>query len=382
MKFGADLDALITRFTTNAESPLAIAVSGGSDSLGLLVLLSDWAKQSRRTLHVLTVDHRLRPEAADEAAYVYRISKNLGHMHSTLIWDAPKKAQNAARIARYRLLSDAARDIGAECIFLGHTLNDVVETALIRRSRGLRGSTIAGPTLASPPPVWPEGKDLTLLRPLTQSTRDEIQGELSSRGVKWVEDPSNTERANERVRVRQFLDRHPRLAKIALRTVSKLQRDRVASDQVIARSLEAVQVRPDGMIEADDSVINDTLLTLLARCAGGGDRDARAKAICGMRKRLIKPGLRQTIGGAWFQKTATGFLIGRDPAMASTKSFLDIFDGRYQRTETKSIPAPDGRSFLVRGTSPPDQNWREIISERLAHLALCYQTPLLKPVQR
>lgn len=355
-------------------------MSGGSDSLALLSLTDEWASRRQRNLVVFTVDHQLRPEARAEAASVAALAKQLGHRHETLVWTAPKPSQSAARQARYRLICDRLHEIDADTLLLGHTLDDVVETALIRRRRGVRSASIAGPTLAAPAPAWPQGRGVSLLRPLIGTARADLRKHLQHRAWAWSEDPSNESRSYERVRVRQFLKRHPGLRAISTRVVRGLQCQRVRDDQALGQALEHVSVGPDGLIDTGDAELSARLLTLLARCANGGDTDPRAHAVRALIADLSTQGDRQTLGGAWFQKTATGFLIGRDPGNATEREGHDVFDGRFVKASGTKLPDPADQGFLVRHAAPPGRNWREIISERLAHMALCLQTEPLHPV--
>ena len=380
MKLGADFDALIARFSPNTDHPLAIAVSGGSDSLALLSLTDAWATDHQRALIVFTVDHQLRPEAKSEADAVARLASELGHKHQTLVWDDPKATQSAARKARYRLMCAAMHDHGAACPLLGHTLDDVVETALIRRRRGVRDASIAGPALASPAPVWPEGRGVSLVRPLIRVSREALQAHLQQRNWSWADDPSNHSTAFERVKIRQFLDRHPRLKSQSTRFVRALQDQRHLDDIALARALERVRVHPDGLIEIDDPDASLRTLSLLCRCASGTASEPRGSAMRELFSRLDAPGTRQTLGGAWIQKTANGFLIGRDPGISPKASSDSVFDGRFLRSKGAGLPEPCNQGFLVRHGSPPSSDWREIVSERIKHIARCYQTPHLEPV--
>lgn len=381
MRFTADFDTLIERFSPRPENPIALAVSGGSDSLAMLLLADEWAKRLGRKLLVLTVDHRLRPEAVGEAEQVARTCKSLGHSHETLIWQTPRTSQNAARQARYELLAGAAKAHGAHCILTGHTFDDVVETAIIRRRHGVRDARVAGPTMAAPVPVWPEGRDTALLRPLIRTRRDDLRIFLRSRGEDWVEDPSNQKSQYERVRVRQFLKRHSKLAAIAGEFVERAQVERSASEVELATELAKIQVDVSGLINTGTARLTSELMILLARCASGSSTDPRGGAARQMLKDLAAPGSRQTLGGAWFQRTNEGMIVGRDPAPVSNPAHTDLFDGRYVRDEVATLPTGEDMAFLVRQSAPPDLHWREIVSDRLAHLALCYQTPLLNPVQ-
>ena len=349
--------------------------------MALLALAHDWRQRSQREVIVLTVDHSLRPEAADEAAFVGRVCQNLNHQHEILTWDAPRPSQKAARDARYALLASAAHAQGAECLLTGHTFDDVVETALIRRRRGDRSSAIAGPSIAAPVPTWPEGRGLTLLRPLVRTKRQDLRDFLVTRGQDWIEDPSNEKPVFERVRVRQFLKRHPALSDLAAAYVQPLQHARAQDLAKLSEQLLNVQVHKDGLIDTDAAEISVYLLRLLARCASGSAKDPRAEAVEDLIVRLDTKGMRQTLGGAWFQRKAKGFLIGRDPEVRGEMT-SNLFDGRYIRSHGADMPDRPDLAYLIRQSAPEGSDWRQIISDRLAHLILCYQTPLLSPVQR
>ncbi len=381
MKFGADFDALIARFSPDPSRPLGLAISGGSDSLALLSLAHDWARRTQRPLTVFTVDHQLRPDAGAETAHVAALASRLGHNSQILVWSEPRTSQKAARAARYRLICAALRKLGGTSLLVGHTRDDVVETALIRRRRGIRSASIAGPTLAAPAPTWPDGRGINVLRPLIQTSRAALREHLQHRGWTWHEDPTNQSRAYERVRVRQFLTRHPALCELSTQFVSNLQPARAREDYALGEALSCVQVAPDGLIDTHEAEISPRLLGLLARCASGSDVDPRAQALRALIDGLDSQGARQTLGGAWFQKTATGVLIGRDPGALASRCVDDLFDGRFARSGEADLPHPEDQAFLVRHASPPGQNWREIISERLAQMTLCYQTEAHNPIQ-
>ena len=349
--------------------------------MALLALAHDWGQRSQRDLVVLTVDHRLRPEAAAEAAFVGRACQYRNRQHALLTWDAPRSSQKAARDARYALLASAAREHGAECLLTGHTFDDVVETALIRRRRGDRSSAIAGPSIAAPVPAWPEGRGLTLLRPFIRTKRQDLRDFLVSRGQDWIEDPSNEKPVFERVRVRQFLTRHAALSDLAAAIIERLQNIRARDQAQFSDQLMSVQVHEDGLIDTGGAEISVHLLQLLSRFASGSARDPRAEAVEDLMVRLDTKGMRQTLGGAWFQRTAEGFLIGRDPE-AQGEMIGHLFDGRYVRSLGGQMPARSDLAYLIRQSAPEGPDWKQIISDRLAHLILCYQTPLLSPVQR
>lgn len=381
MKFGADFETLLAQFSEDSSQPLTIAISGGSDSLALLCLSHEWSARSGRQLQVFTVDHGLRAESVSEAEHVASLCGALGHAHKTLTWHTPKKTQNAARQARYGLICRAMQANGGRVLLTGHTLDDVLETAMIRRRRGVRDASIAGPTLAAPAPVWPDGRAITVIRPLIHGTRTALRQFLTERDCTWIEDPSNDSTQFERVRVRQFLARHPGLADLGRSFVKIQQKQRAAQDASLGKCLSQVEVYADGTIEVHQSPMTARAMGLLTRCASGTASEPRLGAVRDMLRGLTRPGQRQTLGGAWVQKTQTGFLIGRDPGATNLKTDQKLFDGRFERSLGAGLPQPAEQTFLVRHASPPDSDWQEIVSDRISHLVLCLQTPLLNPIE-
>jgi tRNA(Ile)-lysidine synthase len=190
--------------------PVAIGCSGGSDSLALLLIASEWARLRDRRLLVFSVDHGMRPQGRTEAEGVVRKARALGHAARILTWTGEKPRtgrQDAARQARHRLLADAARAGGAVDLLLAHTLDDQAETVWMRLAArgGWRGCGGMAPVSASP--VWPEGRSVRLLRPLLDARRGRLRAFLEERGEQWVEDPSNADSAYTRTRIRDRLER-------------------------------------------------------------------------------------------------------------------------------------------------------------------------------
>jgi tRNA(Ile)-lysidine synthase len=194
-------------FNDLSGSPaLVLAVSGGPDSTALMVLAARWAKARKKApkLIAVTVDHGLRPESAREAAAVKRQAALLGLEHRTLRWTAKKPKtglQEAARDARYRLLSDAAREAGAPFILTAHTLDDQAETVLIRLTRGSGLTGLAAMRRATP---LGEGS-LSLVRPLLDIPKTRLIATLKAAKIPFAEDPSNRDPRFTRVRMRALM---------------------------------------------------------------------------------------------------------------------------------------------------------------------------------
>ncbi|MBP7003355.1 tRNA lysidine(34) synthetase TilS [Amaricoccus sp.] len=181
---------------------VGVAVSGGGDSVALLLLLRHWAAGAGRRVEVATVDHGLRPEAAEEAASVGRLCAGLGISHATLPWrgwEGRGNLQEAAREARRRLLGGWARERGLAAVALGHTLDDQAETFLLRLARGSGVDGLAAMAVAA------QAGGVTWLRPMLGLRRAALRDWLAEAGVDWAEDPSNDDPAFDRVRARAAL---------------------------------------------------------------------------------------------------------------------------------------------------------------------------------
>jgi len=196
-RFSADLDALIAR-----DARIGVAVSGGPDSLALL-LLAAAARPGR--VEAATIDHGFRKEARDEAAMVANICDRLGIRHATLTarWsELPETAiQERARNQRYRLLGYWAEERGLDALATAHHAEDQAETVLMRLARGsgVRGLAGMRPRSVSP------GVHIRLVRPLLGWRRAELEQVCSAAGVTPAADPSNQDERFERVRVRRAL---------------------------------------------------------------------------------------------------------------------------------------------------------------------------------
>ncbi|MGJ8571131.1 MAG: tRNA lysidine(34) synthetase TilS [Hoeflea sp.] len=185
--------------------PLGVAVSGGSDSLGLLYGLASLVPPEK--LVALTVDHGLRRASADEARWVKAQCRRLGIRHETLKWEGCKPVsgvQAAARAARYRLLVDASARLGLAAVLTAHTRDDQNETVMMRRARS---PSEDAPGLAGIPTATLFEGRMWVLRPMLGLCRESVRTFLRSQGVcDWVEDPSNVDTRFERVRVRAQLN--------------------------------------------------------------------------------------------------------------------------------------------------------------------------------
>lgn len=195
-RFAADLDALAP-----PDSRVGIAVSGGPDSLALLLLA---AAVRPGSVEAATVDHGLRAESADEAAMVASLCETLGVPHRTLLadWAEPPIAnvQAEARAMRYRLLNDWAMDRGLAAVATAHHADDQAETLLMRM---LRGAGVGG--LGGTRARRAMSEQVLLVRPLLGWRKAELQHLVADAGLTAVDDPSNRDPKHDRSRIRQWL---------------------------------------------------------------------------------------------------------------------------------------------------------------------------------
>jgi tRNA(Ile)-lysidine synthase len=202
-------------------SPLVLAVSGGPDSTALMVLAARWRGRAQTPrLVAVTVDHGLRKESKREAKAVEQLAHKLGIEHRTLEWTGRKPKtglQEAARLARYRLLAKAAKEVGASYVLTAHTLDDQAETVLFRMARGSGIRGLAGMYSSWVMPVG-EGIGIGLVRPLLSVPKSRLIATLKAAKIRYADDPSNRDPRFTRSRLRELM---PLLAREGL-TASRL----------------------------------------------------------------------------------------------------------------------------------------------------------------
>lgn len=209
-RFAADLAALWPE--DERTGPLGLAVSGGPDSLALLLLAHAALPDA---IAVCSIDHGLRPEAAGEVALVERIAGERGIPFTQLaVTLAPGNLQAQARAARYAALAKWAKDKGLGAVATAHHADDQAETLLMRLNRGSGLSGLAGvrarSTIAE--------SEIMLLRPLLSWRKAELAAVVTAAGITPVADPSNTNPAFDRARLRAQLAEADWLDPVALAT--------------------------------------------------------------------------------------------------------------------------------------------------------------------
>lgn len=351
---------------------IALAVSGGGDSMAMLTLAHGWARVYGVALYVVTVDHGLRAESCEEAAQVAEECAALGHPHTTLKWhwDGQGNLQDAARRARLQLIGDWRGDISH--VLLAHTQDDQAETLLMRLARG---SGVEGLSAMA------DRRDMGgwhILRPLLTTTRAALRHYIDVLKVPYVDDPSNEDDTYERVRVRKAI------ATLGLDvgglsdTAHRMDRARAALWARAADvAVSCVTQSPFGDLKIDRDafakVERDTQLRLLAaalKWVSGSAYRPRSSALERLLDRALSGG-GGTLQGAEVRVGKASLHVLRELSALDDKACVagaqPLWDGRWevagQGIERYSLRAlgPDGWAQL-----PKDAPGRGDLSFHLA----------------
>lgn len=332
---------------------LAVAVSGGPDSLALALLADAWARARGGAIRALIVDHGLRAEAAREAAEARAMLASRGIAASILRAAGlrPGTALAArARAARYALLREACAEAGIVHLLLGHHAADQAETLIMRAMAGSGASGLAGMA------ALVEEPGLRLLRPLLGTPPARLRATLRAGGVGWAEDPSNTHPAALRARLRADradLDGSGPATRALSEAAEAAGIRRAQAEAATAAYLAAhVTFRPEGFALLPRAPMPVDALAGVIAAIGGGARPGRAAlAALAAAPRLA------TLGGVRFLsagRLSPGLLAVREPAaVAPPISAVPgaSWDGRFRLVGGASVPAGSSLGALGDTTS-------------------------------
>lgn len=288
-----------------------LAVSGGPDSMALAALLADWVRtrKPRPALYAATVDHGLRAESAEEARSCGPPLAALGYRHAVLRWEGAKPAariQEAARAARYGLLAERARSVGATHLVTAHHADDQAETVLMRLAAGSGIGGLAGmreQTLRD---------GLIHVRPLLDVPKSALAALCRSRGLPVVADPSNADTRFARARLRRAM---PLLQAEGL-TAARLTRLAARA----ARADEALQAMSETVLGTAGIHVTDCLVRL--------DWREAASAPAEIRLRVLLASLRRARAAAVKLEAAESLLADIDAACAGGRRLRRTIAGR------------------------------------------------------
>lgn len=299
---------------------VAVAVSGGADSMALCLATADWIRERRGHVTALTVDHRLRAESTLEALHVGEWLAARGVEHRILTRTGPTPTsglQAAARAARYRLLEDWCREAGVLHLLLGHHLVDQAETVLLRlgRASGVEGAAGMAAVVETPA--------VRLLRPLLTTTPEALVRFLEDRGQPWLEDPSNRNPVHARVRLRQAWPDlilggvSPQRVVAVSRAMGKL---RLTLETAVACAMATTAfLHPAGYAVLDPEALERQppevarrVLARLLRSVGGESYGPRRRAVASLLERLVSGDTAATLAGCRIAPWRGGLLLCRE----------------------------------------------------------------------
>lgn len=313
---------------------LGIALSGGGDSMALLHLAAPWARARGLRLEVVTVDHRLRPEAAEEARLAARTAQGLGLPAQILTWRNHPPTGNlmqAARHARHALIADWARARDIPAIALGHTRDDLAETLLMRLARG---AGLEG--LAAMAETWEAG-GIRWLRPLLDCGRAELRDWLATRALPWIDDPTNDDPAHERARIRAAMTALGLEPAQLARSARNLAQARDALIPAALALIEDAQAEGGALalplaplLAAPGELRRRVLVAALAWITGSGHPPRQSGLDNAWT--AIRAGQRRTLAGTLLTPRRTRLHLTREPAAAARAAPLPgagIWDRRF-----------------------------------------------------
>ena len=352
-----ELDALFTGLAD--ASRIALAVSGGGDSLALLDAVDRWRRLApgRPEVVVLVVDHRLRKGSGAEASAVAAVARARGMEARVLVRKGPRPTadvERQVRIARYRLLVGACREIGASHLVVAHHQDDVAETFLMRLRRG---AGVFG--LAAMRPLLSVG-GMAIVRPFLGVPRARLAATAAAAGLTPAVDPMNADPRFERVRMRRMLPvlagagiAADHLAALAHRFADFADAIDRAADVVIGEAVKtdalAVAWLDAARFAAAGPDVRVRVLTRLLIAVGGDEYPPRFDRLAALLDAVVRHD-----GSVRFKRTLAGCVIewrnrrfaiyrelGRD-GIAPVKvrvGFSGIFDHRFAVTVGAGAPS-------------------------------------------
>ena len=226
---------------------IAVAVSGGGDSLALTALMQEWITTHNGEMLTLTVDHKLRAESTAEANGVQKLLRARGITHDILTWEGDKPLthiQEMARKARYKLLLSACIQRGFPVLAVAHNLEDQIETFWMRLAHG---SGLDGLSAMAPLRTI---ESVFIIRPVLPFSRERLRATCLQHSINWVEDPSNANKKYLRPQLRAFenlLEKEGLTPKRLAMTIQKLEDARQALQVMTEKAFdECVLLHPEG----------------------------------------------------------------------------------------------------------------------------------------
>ncbi len=365
------------------EKRIALAVSGGPDSTALMVLVTNWcrSRELNPDILVLTVDHGLRRESADEAAQVAEWAARLGVKHQTLCWRGKKPNSNIqahARAARYTMLVEACHSANAGVLVTAHHLEDQAETFLLRLARGSGVDGLGAMESVS----FSHG--IKLVRPFLEVPKVRLESSLVAINHPWLTDPSNENERFARIKIRNL---QPALEALGMTTerlaatASRMRAARRVLEEAVDRlAQDAVRLYPAGFGVIDHESLaranHETALRLLARCLitiGGKTDPPRYNRIKALLAEMVgEEKCKRTFWGCRIVRRGDEIWIWREagrsglPRSNILRGQAILWDGRFNVSFEKVAGRSINEKLIVRALE--EDGWRQMRSQGLTRI--------------
>ena len=330
------------------SSSIIVSVSGGPDSLSLMLLLNEVRLDYGFKLCAAHLDHSLRKESAEDANYVSTISSHLGipflHEKKDVRFHSKEKGlsiEDAARNVRYDFLSEIARRKRADAVALGHTSDDQVETILMHL---IRGSGIGGLTGMKARSYWPSQSSTNktaIIRPLLDATHDETTKYCADMGFTPIHDSTNFSSEYTRNRIRLNMvpllqTYNPKIKESILRLGRSVSEDQSfilaethkARDEITKKTNTGFSIDRSGFQSLPSSLRNSLLRILYHDISG---------SYSGLTNRHLQSMLALASGGSGKMLNLPGQIIF---SVEYDFICMDIYTSHRPKTHHKSINYP------------------------------------------
>ncbi len=355
---------------------LAVALSGGADSMALALLADAWARARGGRITALTVDHGLRAESAAEAQQVAQWMQARGIAHHTLTPPLEHDARNlqeSARERRYNALAEWCRDHEVLHCLLGHHAGDQRETIALMTARGDTADGNCGMSAAR------NYRGVRFLRPLLTLEKETLEDFLRAQEVAWVEDPSNQNPAFARVRIRTELGADEAARNTLTQHGTTAAAQRRARDAALANAaMRMVTLHPQGFAELDyaqwhalDATLASQLVADLLTTIGGHSRRPRGHETTRLCEALHRAETRATLHGCDITRHKSTVRIARE--LARCEPAITINGEGQQRWDNRfhvRYALPTNSHFTLRALGAEGQ-------KQLGSAALPSATPSL-----
>ena len=339
------IEKIISNLASLQLNSCGIAVSGGSDSMALLHILTDWESAAKPNIFVASVDHGLRSESKSEVEFVKKIceKKKVEHVSLTPITQLSKSKgnlQDNARSARYQLLENWAISKNLQCILIGHTLDDQEENLLMRffRGSGVDGLVSMEELVVRNEILW--------IRPLLKLRKEDLRNYLRNNDYSWIDDPSNFDDKYQRVKVRRLLKQlksNNIIASNFVKTADHMLRaSKLSKETAISHSKSLLSCNGVGQITFEakkfSKLFEDTQYRILAGIISwfsGVFYKPRFSQLENIHRKIIRDGnlAGSTLGGTVFKKKKGIVTVTRELASVKEDHLIKnqkfIWDNRW-----------------------------------------------------